>query len=55
MSIMTYERCSARIEYGDRDTCFIGGVADIQGVVGFHGQSVVKLRAARLNPRPAWE
>lgn len=46
MSMMTYKGFSARIEYSDEDACFIGRVAGIQDVVGFHGQSVAKLKAA---------
>ena len=43
---MTYKGFSARIEYSDADGCFIGRVAGIQDVIGFHGQSVAKLRSA---------
>ena len=43
---MNYKGFSARIEYSDEDGCFIGRVAGIQDVIGFHGQSVAKLRAA---------
>lgn len=46
MSMMTYKGFSARIEYSDEDDCFIGRVAGIQDVIGFHGQSVAKLRSA---------
>lgn len=46
MSMMTYKGFSARIEYSDDDGCFIGRVAGIQDVIGFHGQSVAKLRSA---------
>jgi predicted HicB family RNase H-like nuclease len=43
---MTYKDYSARIEYSDEDACFIGHVAGIRDVVGFHGESVTELRAA---------
>ncbi len=43
---MNYKGFSARIEYSDEDGCFVGRVAGIQDVIGFHGQSVAKLRAA---------
>ena len=46
MSMMNYKGFSARIEYSDDDGCFVGRVAGIQDVIGFHGQSVSKLRAA---------
>ena len=44
--MMNYKGFSARIEYSDDDDCFVGRVAGIQDVIGFHGQSVSKLRAA---------
>ena len=44
--MMNYKGFSARIEYSDDDGCFVGRVAGIQDVIGFHGQSVSKLRAA---------
>ena len=43
---MTYKGYAARIEYSDEDSCFIGHVAGINDVVGFHGESVTELRAA---------
>lgn len=46
MNTMTYKGYAARIEYSDEDGCFIGHVAGIQDVVGFHGDSVAELRAA---------
>jgi predicted HicB family RNase H-like nuclease len=46
MNTMTYKGYSARIEYSDEDKCFVGHIAGIQDVVGFHGDSVAELRAA---------
>lgn len=46
MNLMNYKDYSARIEYSDEDTCFIGHIAGIRDVVGFHGESVAELRAA---------
>lgn len=46
MNIMNYKDYSARIEYSDEDGCFIGHIAGIRDVVGFHGDSVAELRAA---------
>ena len=46
MKTMTYKGYAARIEYSDEDSCFIGHVAGINDVVGFHGESVTELRAA---------
>lgn len=46
MNTMTYKGYAARIEYSDEDQCFIGHVAGINDVVGFHGGSVAELRTA---------
>ena len=44
MNTMTYKGYAARIEYSDEDECFVGHIAAIQDVVGFHGESVASLR-----------
>jgi predicted HicB family RNase H-like nuclease len=46
MNVMSYKGYSARIEYSDDDACFIGHLAGIRDVVGFHGESVAELRSA---------
>ena len=46
MKTMTYKGYAARIEYSDEDGCFVGHIAGIKDVVGFHGESVAELRAA---------
>lgn len=46
MSTMTYNGYSARIEYSEEDGCFVGHLAGIRDVVGFHGESVAELRVA---------
>ncbi len=46
MNTMRYKGYAARIEYSNNDGCFIGHVAGIQDVVGFHGESVAELREA---------
>jgi len=46
MSAMTYKGYAARIEYSDEDGCFIGHIAGIRDIVGFHAESVKELRAA---------
>lgn len=46
MKTMTHKGYAARIEYSDEDGCFIGHIAAINDVVGFHGESVVELRMA---------
>jgi len=46
MSTMTHKGFAARVEYSDEDACFIGHIAGIQDVIGFHGESVAELRTA---------
>lgn len=46
MSTMIYKNYAARIEYSDEDHCFIGHIAGINDIVGFHGESVKELHAA---------
>ena len=46
MNMMTYKGYAARIEYSDEDGAFVGHIAGIRDVVGFHGESVEELRAA---------
>jgi len=46
MKTMTYQGYAAHIAYSDEDACFVGHIAGIRDVVGFHGESVAELRAA---------
>jgi len=46
MSTMTYKGYAARIEYSDEDGCFLGHIAGIKDVIGFHAESVKELRLA---------
>lgn len=46
MNTMTYKGYAARIEYSHDDECFIGHIASINDIVGFHGESVSELRDA---------
>ena len=46
MSTMNYKGYAARIEYSDEDGCFIGHIAGIKDVIGFHAESVSELRVA---------
>jgi predicted HicB family RNase H-like nuclease len=46
MSTMTYKGYAARIDYSDEDGCFIGHIAGIRDIIGFHAESVKELRAA---------
>jgi predicted HicB family RNase H-like nuclease len=43
---MKYLGYAARIEYSDDDRLFIGHIAGIRDVIGFHGESVSELRGA---------
>ncbi|MFZ2405431.1 MAG: type II toxin-antitoxin system HicB family antitoxin [Methylobacter sp.] len=43
---MTYKGYAARVEYSDEDRCFVGHLAGISDVVGFHAETVSELRAA---------
>ncbi len=46
MNTMTHRGCAAHIEYSEEDQAFVGHIAGIRDVVGFHGESVQELRAA---------
>ncbi|NWB93854.1 type II toxin-antitoxin system HicB family antitoxin [Pseudomonas agarici] len=46
MNVMNHKNYAARIEYSDEDGLFVGHIAGIRDIVGFHGESVKELRAA---------
>lgn len=46
MNTMTHKGYAARVEYSEDDECFVGHVAGIRDVIGFHGESVAELRSA---------
>jgi len=46
MKTMKYKGYKAHIEYSEEDGCFVGHIAGIRDVVGFHGESVTELRQA---------
>lgn len=46
MSTMTHNGFAARVEYSEEDGCFVGHIAGIRDVIGFHGESVAELRSA---------
>jgi predicted HicB family RNase H-like nuclease len=46
MSTMMHRGYAAKIEYSDEDGCFVGGIAGINDVIGFHAESVKELKAA---------
>ena len=46
MNTMTYKGYAAKIDYSDEDLCFVGRVAGIRDVIGFHADNVTDLRTA---------
>ncbi len=46
MNSMSQNGYSARIEFDAEDRMFVGHIAGIRDIVGFHGESVDKLEAA---------
>lgn len=46
MTVMKYNGFTARVEYSDEDGLFVGHIAGIKNVVGFHGESINELREA---------
>lgn len=46
MNTMMHKGYAARVEYSEEDGCFIGHIAGIRDVIGFHGESVSELRTA---------
>jgi predicted HicB family RNase H-like nuclease len=46
MSSMTYRGYSARVEFDAEDRIFVGHLAGVRDIVGFHGTSVAELEAA---------
>jgi predicted HicB family RNase H-like nuclease len=46
MNTMQFKGYAAQINYSDADACFIGHIAGITDVVGFHADNVAELRQA---------
>ena len=46
MNMMKYNGYIARIEYDDEDRIFVGHLAGIKDIVGFHGATVNELESA---------
>ena len=46
MNPMMYKGYAARVEYSDEDACFVGHIAGISDIVGFHADTVAGLKAA---------
>ena len=45
MNTMIHRGYAAQIDYSEDDGCFVGHIAGINDIVGFHGESVAELRA----------
>lgn len=45
-NVMEYKGYKARVEFDAEDGCFIGHIAGIKDVVGFHGETVAEMKAA---------
>ena len=43
---LVYKGYAARIEFSSEDECFIGHIAGVRDVVGFHGETVSELKTA---------
>ena len=46
MNAMHHNGYTARVEFDAQDRLFVGHIAGIRDIVGFHGSSVVELEAA---------
>ena len=46
MNTMTYKGYSARVEFDGADRLFVGHIAGLRDIVGFHGRSVAELERA---------
>ena len=46
MNMMKYKGYVARIEYDEEDRIFVGHLAGIKDIVGFHGKTVDELESA---------
>ncbi len=46
MSAMSYKGYVAHVEYSAEDDCFVGHIAGINDIIGFHADSVTRLHRA---------
>ena len=46
MTVMTYKGYAARVEFDADDEIFVGHLAGINDIIGFHADSVVELKMA---------
>jgi predicted HicB family RNase H-like nuclease len=45
MNTMTYKGYTARIDFDERDSIFVGRVLGVRPIISFHGETVTELRA----------
>ena len=43
---LLYKGYTARIQFSSEDECFVGQIAGIKDLVGFHGETVAELKVA---------
>lgn len=46
MNTMTHKGYTARIEFDERDSIFVGRVLGLHAIISFHGETVAELRSA---------
>lgn len=46
MNTMMRKGYTARVEFDERDSIFVGGVLGLRTMISFHGETVTELRAA---------
>ena len=46
MNTMTYKGYTARVEFDDRDSTFVGRILGVRNIISFHGETVSELRTA---------
>ena len=46
MNTMNHKGYTARVEYDERDSIFVGRVLGLHAIISFHGETVAELRSA---------
>ena len=46
MNVLEYKGFKARVEFDPEDECFVGHIAGINDIVGFHGSTVKEIKTA---------
>jgi len=49
MNAMTYKGYTARIEFDERDSIFVGRLLGIRSIISFHGETIAELRSEFQN------